>query len=60
MSDHVLAYSEEPLSHRFLVIFEAAGLASDLATYLLRSLLKSRVASAMRASSGPMAGRRCG
>lgn len=39
MSDRALAYSEEPLSHRFLVIYEAAGMAGDFATYLIRSLL---------------------
>jgi hypothetical protein len=39
MSERALAYSEEPLQHRFLVIFEAAGLASDFASYLMRSLL---------------------
>jgi hypothetical protein len=39
MSERALAYSEEPLSHRVLVIYEAAGLAGDLATYLVRSLL---------------------
>jgi hypothetical protein len=39
MSEHALAYGEEPLSHRFLVIYEAAGMSSDLASYLVRSLL---------------------
>lgn len=39
MSEHALAYDEAPLKHRFLVIYEAAGLGGDLATYLLRSLL---------------------
>jgi predicted transcriptional regulator len=39
MSEHSLAYSEEPLKNRFLVIYEVAGLASDLASYMLRSLL---------------------
>lgn len=39
MSEHALAYSEEPLSHRMIVIFEAAGLEGDFASYLLRSLL---------------------
>jgi len=39
MSERALAYSEEPLKHRMLVIFEAAGLSSDLASYLTRSLL---------------------
>ncbi len=39
MSEHVLAYLDEPMSHRFLVLFEAAGLYGDLATYLVRSLV---------------------
>jgi hypothetical protein len=39
MSDRALAYSSEPLKHRYLVIYEAAGMASDFATYLIRSLL---------------------
>jgi len=39
MSEKALAYTEEPLSHRFLVIYEAAGLTGDFASYLVRSLL---------------------
>ena len=39
LSERALAYSREPLKHRHLVIFEADGLASDFATYLVRSLL---------------------
>jgi hypothetical protein len=39
MSERALAYSKEPLQHRFLVLYEAAGLTSDLGTYLLRTLL---------------------
>jgi hypothetical protein len=39
MSDRALAYSTEPLKHRHLVIYEAAGMASDFSTYLIRSLL---------------------
>jgi hypothetical protein len=39
MSERALAYSSEPLSHRYLVIYEAAGLQGDLASYLVRSLL---------------------
>jgi hypothetical protein len=39
MSERALAYSEEPLEHRFLVIYEAAGMNSDFQTYLVRSLL---------------------
>src|SRR5215216_2395498 len=39
MSERTLAYSEEPIKHRFLVIYEAAGMSGDFATYLMRSLL---------------------
>ncbi len=39
MSEHALAYSDEPLQHRILVIYEAAGMAGDFASYLMRSLL---------------------
>lgn len=39
MSERALAYSEEPLTHRFLVVYEAAGMSGDFATYLIRSLL---------------------
>ena len=39
MSEHALAYGDEPLSNRFLVLYEAAGMDSDLATYFVRSLL---------------------
>jgi len=39
MSERALAYSQEPLSHRFLVLFEMAGLTSDFGTYLMRTLL---------------------
>jgi hypothetical protein len=39
MSERALAYDTEPLRHRFLVLYEAAGLESDFASYLIRSLL---------------------
>lgn len=39
MSEHALAYIEEPLAHRFLIVYEAAGLESEFASYLARSLL---------------------
>ena len=39
MSDHALVYSDEPLKHRHLVIYEAQGMASDTQSYLVRSLL---------------------
>jgi hypothetical protein len=39
MSERALAYSEEPLQNRFLVIYEAAGMSGAFATYLIRSLL---------------------
>jgi hypothetical protein len=39
MSERTLAYSEETIKHRFLVIYEAAGMSGEFATYLMRSLL---------------------
>ncbi len=39
MSDHALAYSDEPLKHRVLVLYEVTGMESDIASYLIRSLL---------------------
>lgn len=39
MSDRALAYSNEPLTHRTLVLFEAAGLTSEFGSYLMRTLL---------------------
>jgi hypothetical protein len=39
MSERALAYSEEPIRHRMLVIYEANGLTGDTASYLMRSLL---------------------
>jgi hypothetical protein len=39
MSEHLLAYDDEPLAHRMFVLYEAAGLRSDFASYLVRSLL---------------------
>jgi len=39
MSARALAYSNEPLKHRVLVIYEAAGIQGDFANYLVRSLL---------------------
>ncbi|HEX2988153.1 MAG TPA: CHC2 zinc finger domain-containing protein, partial [Chloroflexota bacterium] len=43
MSEHALAYMEEPLAHRHLVVYEAAGMEGELATYLIRSLLSEGV-----------------
>ena len=39
MSEKVLTYSEEPIKHRFLILYEATGMNSDFQTYLIRSLL---------------------
>ena len=39
MSPRALAYSQEPLHHRMLVVYEASGLAADTGAYLLRTLL---------------------
>jgi hypothetical protein len=43
MSDRALAYSDENFRHRFLVIYEAAGMNSDIGSYLIRSLLSEGV-----------------
>jgi len=39
MSEKTLAYWDEPLKHRFLVILEATGSEGESASYFLRSLL---------------------
>ncbi len=39
MSGKALVYSEEPLKHRFLVLYEAAGMKGEFTEYLIRSLL---------------------
>jgi hypothetical protein len=39
MSERALAYSTEPLSHRFLVLYELAALSGEFQNYALRSLL---------------------
>ena len=40
MSEQALVYSEEPLAHRVIVVYEAAGMAGEgFAPYFLRSLL---------------------
>ena len=39
MSERALAYDDEPLVHRILVLYEAHAVASDTGSYLLRSLL---------------------
>jgi hypothetical protein len=39
MSERALVYDREPLVHRMLVIYEAAGIAGDVASYFVRSLL---------------------
>ena len=39
MSERALAYGTEPLEHRHLVLYEAAGLEGDFASYIVRSLL---------------------
>jgi hypothetical protein len=39
MSERALAYSDESLVHRTLVLYEAAGLSGDFQSYLIRSLL---------------------
>ncbi len=56
MSERALVYSEEPMAHRFLVLFEAAGLTGDFASYLIRSLLSEgriRYETVVKGDNGP-------
>jgi hypothetical protein len=39
MSEKTLLYTEEPLSHRHIVLSEAAGLSGDFQDYVIRTLL---------------------
>jgi len=39
MSERTLFYTEEPLSHRHIVLSEAAGVGSDFQDYVIRTLL---------------------
>lgn len=39
MSERALIYSEESLQHRTFILYEAAGVASDFADYIIRTLL---------------------
>lgn len=39
MTDHALVYMEEPLRHRFLVLYENNGIQGDNGSYFIRSLL---------------------
>jgi CHC2 zinc finger len=39
MSEKTLLYTEEPLSHRHIIITEAAGLSGDFQEYVIRTLL---------------------
>lgn len=39
MSERALVYSQEPLVHRMLVIYEAAGINFEFSSYVIRSLL---------------------
>jgi hypothetical protein len=39
MSEKALIYLDEDMRHRFLVIYEASGMAGDMQTYLVRTLL---------------------
>ena len=55
LSEHALAYSQEPLAHRVLVVYEMAGLNSDFGSYLVRTLLSEgriRYETVMKADDG--------
>jgi len=39
MSERAIIYSTEDYRHRFIILFEAAGMSSDMMSYLIRTLL---------------------
>ena len=39
MSEKFLVYDDQPIKHKMLVLHEAAGMSSEFATYLIRTLL---------------------
>lgn len=39
MSEHALVYDDEPLKHRFLIIYEAPGASAEKMSYMLRTIL---------------------
>ena len=56
-SDKALLYSDEPLAHRVLVIYEAEGFGSDYSQYLIRTLLSEgrlRHESVIKAGNGEL------
>jgi hypothetical protein len=58
MSERPLFYSEEPLSHRFLVVYEAPGMQAEMVNYAIRSLLSEgrlRYETVERTTDGPRA-----
>ena len=60
MSEHALTYSEEPLVHRILVVYESSGLEGEHASYLIRSLLSEghiRYETVQKSRSGKMESR---
>jgi hypothetical protein len=59
MSEHALAYSEESLRHRILVVYEAAGLGGFRAQYFIRSLLSEGRVAYETVESTPKAGLKC-
>jgi len=44
MSEKCLFFTEESLSHRMLVIYEAAGMQNEMTSYIIRSILSEGVA----------------
>jgi hypothetical protein len=60
MSERGLIFIDEGMAHRMLVVYEAEGMAGDLQTYLIRSLLSEgriRYQMAGKGSGGEIVGR---
>jgi hypothetical protein len=53
MSERALAYDDEPVSHRFIVIAEVAGMRGETLEYLVRSLLSEGEINYVTVTKGP-------
>jgi Flp pilus assembly CpaF family ATPase len=59
MSERALAYDDEPVSHRFIVIAEVAGMRGETLEYLVRSLLSEGEINYVTVTKGPELLSRC-
>ncbi len=58
MSEYALVYIDEPLAHRFLVLFEAPGIGAGRGNYFIRSLVSEGCIRYQTSTEGEGEGRR--